>query len=128
MCVCVCVCVCVSGSVCQELTTQAEDVKVLMGSQNHQIRAKDDPCRFLQVVVHLNSTVARATVGNHSGLVISLRGGGREGGVKWEVEGGRRKVGGGGREGGVKWEVEGGRCEVGGEGGRCEVGGGGRET
>ena len=88
MCVCVCVCVCLGLCVCQELTTQAEDVKVLVGSQNHQIRAKDDPGCLLQVVVHLNSTVARATVGNHSGLVISLRGGGREGSVKWEVEGG----------------------------------------
>ena len=80
VCVCVCVFVCVCLCVCQELTTQAQDVKVLMGSQNHQVRAKDDPCRFLQVVVHLNGTVARATVGNHSGLVISLRGGGRGGG------------------------------------------------
>ena len=55
-----------------KLTTQAEDIEILMGSQDHQIWAKDDPGGFFKVVVHLNGTVARATVGNHSCLVVTL--------------------------------------------------------
>ena len=73
VCVCVRVCVCVCVCWCHGLTTQAEDVEILVGSQNHQIWAKDDPGRLLQVVVHLNGTVARATVGDHSSLVIPLQ-------------------------------------------------------
>ena len=55
-----------------KLTTEEEYVECLVRLQHHQVRAKNHSSRLLLVVVDLDCTVARATVGHNPGLVSLL--------------------------------------------------------
>jgi len=56
------------------LTTEEEHVKCLVGFQDDKIRPKHHPGSLILIVVHLNCTVAGATIRHHGCLVTFLRG------------------------------------------------------
>jgi len=56
------------------LTTEEEHVKCLVGLQDDKIWPKHHPGGLVLIVVHLNCTVAGATIRHHRCLVTFLRG------------------------------------------------------